>query len=178
WSGSSPCATCTRSPATRSEVFLAPGDAALGSECCTRTWKTGPHVAPGTVCALPPSGWRLSVAYWRRSADRGRRVHDQLRPGPAQRPRRAAALRGSDLRVIPSTLRVLATMMSAASLAGCAVLPIAKDRSGTVPTGSPVAVAMLDASHGWNLTTSGVWRTIDGGHTWARVKNLPSINYA
>jgi hypothetical protein len=76
------------------------------------------------------------------------------------------------------TLRVLAVAISAASLTGCAILPIAKDRPGAVPTGSPVAVAMLDASHGWKLTTSGVWRTVDGGRTWARVNNLPSINYA
>jgi hypothetical protein len=82
------------------------------------------------------------------------------------------------MRVIPSTVRVLAVVMSAAGLAGCAILPIAQNRSGTSPAGSPVAVAMLDASHGWELTSSGVWRTVDGGRTWARIKNLPSINYA
>ncbi len=38
--------------------------------------------------------------------------------------------------------------------------------------------ARLDASHGWKLTTSGIWRTVNGGRTWAQIKNLPSINYA
>jgi hypothetical protein len=82
------------------------------------------------------------------------------------------------MRVLPSTLRVLAFAISAAGLAGCAILPIAQDRSGTAPSGSPVTVAMLDASHGWELTSAGIWRTVDGGRTWARIKDLPSINYA
>lgn len=117
------------------------------------------------------------MAHWRDYGHSRRRLHVQLHPGPA-RPRRPAARRGSDLRVIPLTLRVVAVVISAASLAGCAILPIAQDRSGTTPAWSPVAVAMLDASHGWKLTTSGIWRTVDGGRTWARIKNLPSINYA
>ena len=79
---------------------------------------------------------------------------------------------------IVSSLRVLAVVISAAALAGCAIVPIAHDRSGSAPVGSPVTVAMLDASHGWELTSGGIWRTVNGGRTWVRIKNLPSINYA
>jgi hypothetical protein len=83
------------------------------------------------------------------------------------------------MRALLSTLRVLAVVISAAGLAGCSVVPIAKARSSAAPpTGSPLAVTMLDASHGWKLTTTGIWRTADGGHTWTRIKNLPPINYA
>jgi hypothetical protein len=28
----------------------------------------------------------------------------------------------------------------------------------------------------WELTSGGIWRTVDGGRTWARIKNLPSIH--
>jgi hypothetical protein len=82
------------------------------------------------------------------------------------------------MRVIPSRLRVLAVVISAVGLTGCAVVPIAQNQSGTTPAGSPVTVAVLDASHGWELTTGGIWRTVDGGRTRARIKDLPSINYA
>ena len=78
---------------------------------------------------------------------------------------------------VGSTLRVLAVVISA-FLAGCAIVPIAHDRSGTAPVASPVTATVLDASHGWELTSGGIWRTVNGGRTWVRIKNLPSINYA
>ena len=121
-----------------------------------RTWMTGLHVATGTDCALPASGWRMFVA---QSVGFG-------------------VVSTSMKRSFGGCLRVLAVVISAAGLAGCAIVPIAQDRSGATPTGSPVTVAMLDASHGWELTTGGIWRTVDSGRTWARIKDLPSINYA
>ena len=75
-------------------------------------------------------------------------------------------------------LRLLAVVISAAGLAGCSIVPIANDRSGTSPAGSPVTGAIIDASHGWELTSGGLWRAADGGRTWDRIHNLPSINYA
>jgi len=73
--------------------------------------------------------------------------------------------------------RVLAVVIGAAGLAGCAILPISQG-SGTAAAGSPVKGASIDASHGWELTSSGIWRTVDGGRSWARINELPAINYA
>ena len=120
-----------------------------------RTWKTGLHVAH--VPTASP-GQRLEDL-------RAQSVGFGFVVTPTKRS-------------IGGCLRVLAVVISAAGLAGCATVPIAQDRSNATPIGSPLTVAMLDASHGWELTTGGVWRTVDGGRTWARIKNLPSINYA
>jgi hypothetical protein len=87
------------------------------------------------------------------------------------------ALRRRGVGVV-SLLRVLAVVIGAFGLAGCAIVPIAHDRSGTAPVGSPVTATVLVASHGWELTSGGIWRTVNGGGTWVRIKNLPSINYA
>ena len=121
-----------------------------------RIWKAGICVAAGTDCALRVGPWRLFV-------------HRSVRLWVVSTFKRRSFRR---------CLRAAAVAISAAGLAGCAILPIAQDRPATTPAGSLVTVAMLDASHGWELTSVGIWRTFDGGRTWARITNLPPINYA
>lgn len=45
-----------------------------------------------------------------------------------------------------------------------------RDESDSVDGGHPRRVTR------WELTSGGIWRTVDGGRTWARIKNLPSIH--
>lgn len=38
-------------------------------------------------------------------------------------------------------------------------------------------MVVLEAAHGWEMTTLGLFRRTDGGRTWTRVTGLPAINY-
>ncbi len=67
--------------------------------------------------------------------------------------------------------------LAASAVAGCSIFPKAQSAAPATAAASPLAVAMLDSAHGWELTAAGVQRTADGGRTWQRITNLPRINY-
>jgi hypothetical protein len=74
-------------------------------------------------------------------------------------------------------IRIAAACCAAICVAGCSVF--AKTQSAPAATASviPVHVDVLDAGHGWEMTSTGLQRSTDGGRTWTRVTGLPTINY-
>jgi hypothetical protein len=74
-------------------------------------------------------------------------------------------------------IRIAAAGCAALCVAGCSVFAKTQSVPAVTAAAPPAHVDVLEAGHGWEMTSTGLRRSTDGGRTWTRVTGLPAINY-
>ena len=74
-------------------------------------------------------------------------------------------------------MRIATVVVAALLVAGCSVFPKSQSAPAATIARPPVHTVVLATAHGWEMTSTGLLRSTDGGRTWARVNGLPAINY-